>query len=186
MKNIETYTHQEHLHRYAIWTAARAAQRGFTTTENIGQAIEKSDLRNFSETRNEMSTEEFGTWHENQCEVLSGFLNQIDKIKPDGTKDGKLNCSYGRAAKIIAIYLKTSVIIPHPDHSLSALIHPPIDAILISNLYKARKEIGFSKEFENFKWTKEEKEKYLKLIKHLRTLTNEPLWKLEYLWQVAK
>ena len=41
------YDIQEHIHRYAVWTAARASQRNFTTTANIRRAIEESGLRDF-------------------------------------------------------------------------------------------------------------------------------------------
>jgi len=41
------YTHQEHMHRYACWAAARAAQRGWKggSVDNIKAAIEAVNLR---------------------------------------------------------------------------------------------------------------------------------------------
>ncbi|MBK6447178.1 MAG: hypothetical protein IPF81_18330 [Bacteroidetes bacterium] len=45
-KSEDNYSFAEHVHRFAVWTAARAVQRNFTTTENIRKAIEQTELQN--------------------------------------------------------------------------------------------------------------------------------------------
>mgnify|MGYP006135113607 FL=1 len=185
MEKVKNYDHTEHTHRFAIWTAARAAQRGFTTTKNIGQAIELTDLRRFSQSEKDMSAEEFDEWHKKQCHALMTYLNNQDKINTQGNVVGNLQCSYGRAAKIIAIYLKTRVVIPKPNDKLSSIIHPPIDAILIKNLYQNRKELKFNSVFKSLKWTQTDETEYFELIYHLRQIVKDaPFWKLEYYWRV--
>jgi hypothetical protein len=34
----------EHRHRFAVWAAARAAQRGFVTVEKLRDALEATDI----------------------------------------------------------------------------------------------------------------------------------------------
>ena len=40
-----SYDLSEHRHRFAIWAAARASQRGFTTVENLRNALESTDIQ---------------------------------------------------------------------------------------------------------------------------------------------
>ena len=44
-----SYTFIDHLHNYSVWTAARAVQRGYTTTKNISAAIDKTELSKLAE-----------------------------------------------------------------------------------------------------------------------------------------
>jgi hypothetical protein len=44
-KNKIDYDAAEHIHPYAVWTAAGAPQRGFAKTEITGSAIEASNLK---------------------------------------------------------------------------------------------------------------------------------------------
>jgi hypothetical protein len=40
-----SYELLEHRHRFAVWAAARAAQRGFTTVANLRDALQATDIR---------------------------------------------------------------------------------------------------------------------------------------------
>jgi len=64
------YTFNQHRHNYAVWTAARAAQKGFTTTANIKTAIDNSDLRKFSKDTLNYSVQDFDTFHKTCCHQL--------------------------------------------------------------------------------------------------------------------
>lgn len=163
------YTFADHLHNYAVWTAARAVQRKFTTTVNIKSAIEVTRLRDFAESlHEEMSTHEFDAFHRETAHAMIGFLNRI-----------KVNTSYGQAAKIIAIYLKTSVIIRESGAgTLSRMAHPPIDNILLSRLNKVYPTMVASK----IRWTQLDESEYFKLIEKLRQLNFEYFWKIEKYW----
>src|SRR5207237_4965917 len=109
------YTFDEHKHRYAIWTAARAVQRSFTTTHNIAKAINATGLKCFSQSNEPITQNEYDTRHKQWSKIIIDVLD----------------CSYGRAAKIIAIYLKTAVVLPTSGTANSLVIHPPLDRFLL-------------------------------------------------------
>lgn len=163
------YNFNEHKHRFAVWTAARAAQRSFTTTTNICKAINASSLRNFAESGEPVTQTEFDLLHVEWCKSIMSSLGEIDVI-----------CSYGRAAKIIAIYLKTSVILPAAGNTKKCfVIHPLIDAILLKSLLK---EEGL-KDLRNRTWTKFNEAEYLAVVNVLRNRFSRFDWRLEVNWK---
>lgn len=167
-----SYSINQHKHNFATWTAARAAQRGYASTKIIAKAIAESELAIFAEELDINSQKEFDQKHK----VLA---NQI--MKSLKTQIG--SCTYGRAAKIIAIYLKTFVIV---DQSISGngveFIHPPVDRILLTNLHKIDKSLSLNK----YTWTKLDERDYFDLIEKLSTLFPEgkPFWYIEKYWSV--
>lgn len=166
---MATYTFKDHLHNYSVWTAARASQRGFTSTKNIKTAIEFSGLRSFAESEEDISEDEFEFFHRNCCHKIIKSLNQI---LPEIT-------SYGRAAKIIAIYLKTSIIIRNKGIGIkSEIIHPPIDNILLQNIIK---KIDIPS-IKGTKWTTLTEQQYWKLVSELKKSVPKFNWKLEEFW----
>jgi len=165
------YTFTKHIHNYACWTAARAVQRNFTNTQNIVKAIEVTELRRI-EDLNILSENEFDSFHKKCCKQL---IDNFNITIP------KQEVTYGRAAKIVAIYLKTSVIIRNSgDGKLASVIHPPIDRILLTNLHKMQPALGVNK----INWTELEEEPYFELIEKLRSLKLDKFWELEEFWNV--
>lgn len=163
------YSFEQHVHNYAIWTAARAVQRNFTTTANIARAIEQTTMRAFA-TSNDISTEEqYATLHESWAETLIlAFLRM-----------GAPNCSYGRAAKIISIYLKTSVVLcTRASCRASGLIHPPIDYILLKQL-SLQSDL---RDLAQIKWTQLSKMDYWNLVERLKAHFGTFDWRLEEYW----
>jgi len=174
-QNNKEYTIEEHVHRYAVWTVARASKRNFATTGKIQEAIEVSDLRSFMDRleQSEVTPEQFDDAHQAQARSL------IKAFKSLGVK-----ATYGRAAKIIAIYLKTAQVIRFPESNLSRVIHPPIDAILLKRL--AKREGLKGKGLRNERWTKWEDARYFELIDMLRAWSDpRPFWMLEAHWDPA-
>ena len=54
------YTFTDHLHNYAVWTAARAVQRRFSAkTGDIQSAIEKTELKSLLSKKWEPDEKEF-------------------------------------------------------------------------------------------------------------------------------
>lgn len=168
-KSLNTaYSFNEHKHRFAVWTAARAVQRSFTTTKNIQSAINATRLREVAECTQPMSEELFDIFHRETCKQIIAFIDPITV------------CSYGRAAKIVAIYLKTSVILPSNGTSpLAELIHPPIDNILLTALAK---KTGLEM-LKTEKWTQFSEEDYWQVVERVRSVFQFFDWRLEAYWK---
>ncbi len=168
------YNFSQHLHNYSVWTAARASQRGWKNAKTplIKRAIDNSDLIIFHTLKEINSPEKFDIFHRDTAYKI------ITSLSNSG-----IEASYGRAAKIISIYLKTSIIISESGVGMfSKIIHPPIDDILLKNLNKANKTLGL----KGIKWTKLSEKEYFEVIKKLRTLVFESFWELEKYWTLTE
>lgn len=171
------YSIEEHIHRYATWTAARA-QRAFATNEIMRAAINQTTLREFTK-KSSCSRDEFDNFHGEWVGQLNEFFNHKNE--------------YGRYAKIIAIYLKSAVVLPkNGEGELCSVIHPPVDRILLDNLLNPKEEllqerIEFSKDERTFlrsiRWTLMTEDVYWKLVEMLREKTGFT-WELERFWNV--
>ena len=65
------YTLTEHKHRFAIWTAARAVQRSWTTTANISRVITAVQLQTLTEGYKSFTNQaEYDEMHESLCERM--------------------------------------------------------------------------------------------------------------------
>jgi hypothetical protein len=165
---IVKYEMAEHTHRFAVWTAARAVQRSFTTTEIINAAIEKSGLKDFVENSKCKSQDDFDAFHE-ECvrKLITAFKNS--KVE---------NGSYGRAAKIIAIYLKTTLVISTQGKDKRCdFIHPPLDRILLRHLPDELKSL------KKMAWTGFDKKMYQQVVETIRKTKYSFNWRLEELWK---
>ncbi len=175
--NTQQYSFTAHLHRFAVWTAARAAQRCFTTTANIQQAIEETGLaKSLAELdTNTISPKEYDDFHRDIATRLQAAFAKKNLLA---------KATYGRVAKIIAIYVKTSYIIRYPDTALSKVVHPPVDRILLQRL--ARGNYDFSVDLKKINWTQLDQETYFQLIDDLRRFWGDrPFWKIEAYWRPA-
>jgi len=185
-----TYDHVEHIHRFAAWAAARAASRGGT----FGTPV-KSVMR---------WTESIG---------LRGLVEDPDRLpEPDAfdhqhrwwrdrlVSEAGSGLSHGKAAKLIAVYLKTAVVCPSLLHGLApgllrtkvGAIHPPVDSILLDGLAaSARKVDPVSASILSWKWSGLSSVEYERLVGILKTLTpssDGPLefWRLEQHWSGSR
>src|SRR5687768_1036570 len=105
------YDFNEHRHRYSIWTTSRAVQRGFVNTSIIASTIEKTSLKQFCESIPDINQNEFDRQQKKWCKLIIRLIGK--------------QCTYGRAAKMVAVYLKTSLILPHnANFPIDLLIHP--------------------------------------------------------------
>lgn len=166
--NLVAYTIEEHIHRYAVWAAARAVQRNFTTTAIIRYAIERTKLRTLNSRSGIDTPEAYDKFHRQTCKAL---------VKAFEAKD--VPCEFGRAAKIVAIYLKTTVVVRDSGESrLAKIIHPPIDRFLLHRLHEEHDEF----KLKDLNWTQLDETTYYKLIKDLRAYYGACFWKIEKLW----
>lgn len=171
----------EHRHRFAVWAAARATQRAFTTVAILRDAVESSSIVAFvrEPASLEIDRQAFEVRHRQWCTLIAAFLE----------KRGVESASFGRAAKLTAIYLKSMVVVAGYAHSqLAAVAHPPIDRILLQKLAASEKVSSPHKSaWRRTNWTTLKESSYYILISQLRAILpdGEPFWKLEEFWTVT-
>lgn len=166
----KTSDFNKYKHAYATWAAARAVQRAFTKTEIISKAINESRLREFAEDSKIYTQDDFDNFHKECAHKL------INSFKKHNIEDVK----YGRAAKIIAIYLKTSVIICSSGKcDKSKIIHPPIDSIVLKLIAKKHPDL---ESLKNETWTSFDENQYQNLVKKCRDYRINFDWTLEKDW----
>lgn len=167
---INNYNFFDHLHNYGMWTAARAVQRGFTTTKNIAVVVEKSGLRGLLDNKDNWTS---ATFDEFQRKTAHAII--------DGFESLGIRCSYGQASKIIAIYIKTTFVIREKE-PLKRIAHPPVDGILLAGLHKdfPHLKLGI------IKWTRMGEREYWETINKLRTLEADEFWKIEHYWHPSR
>lgn len=171
-----SYSEFKHRHNFAVWAAARAAQRGFTNVETLRDALEATTIQSFVSSPH--TTEpEFERKHKEWCSCICRFL-EGKKVK---------NVTYGRAAKLVNVYLKSMVVLNDLSGEAAKLIHPPIDRILLKNIAKIDTIGKFEKNILNaIKWTKLKEAEYFDLVKLLKHINGpRPFWLIEEYWTVV-
>ena len=176
--NYKTFDHR---HRFAVWAAARAAQRGFATVEALRGALEATDIVEFVRDPTSLGVDDtaFETHHRRWCKAIVNFLEE----------KGLPNVSYGRAAKLVAVYLKSMIVLgPDGESSLGSAAHPPIDRILLQNLASSDITSPHKAGWRTTTWTTLDEQSYYALVSELRSVLaeNEPFWKLEKYWTVTE
>jgi len=170
-----SYSEYKHRHNFAVWAAARAAQRGFTNIQMLQNAIEQCGIEAFVQCPSKES--EFKTRHKNWCNSICDYLNI----------HGVSNVSYGRAAKLVNVYLKGMVVLIDPYGEPAKFIHPPIDRILLQNIAKNfNLDRQVEKKLKTTNWTQLDEKDYFVLIDRLRLINgSRPFWQLEEYWTIT-
>ncbi len=177
-----SYTAEDHRFRFAAWAAARASSRGVAgfTTEVAQEALAQSGLQAMvagvsalPETPDRLDAAH-GVW----CE----------KVRASATPGACL--TYGRAAKLVNVYLKTLFLSDFRTTGKQTVVdavHPPIDRILLSNLgANEPTHRTFWKKMHRKGWTKFNRDDYTEVIAKVRDVTGGRLWKIESHWEVAR
>ena len=175
------YTFSQHRHNYAIWTASRAAMRGLKEgkTINVKKIIEISELQQFSNNTLDYSYEEYDKFHSRCAQKL---IESFSKLEFNVGTNNAL--SYGRAAKIIAIYLKTSIIFcSNGKCNKSKVIHPPIDEILLIKMSKTYEAL---RDLKEIKWTNLDEKGYFNVVSQIKKHFGRFDWTLEEYWRPEK
>lgn len=174
-----SYNLPEHRHRFAVWAAARASQRGFTTVRNLRDALEATDIRKVLSAPQalELSAAQFDALHRRWCLSICASLNQR-RIE---------NVTYGRAAKLVGVYLKAIVIMGSGcDSPLGRNLHPPVDRILLHGLAASDRITSPHKAaWRQVNWTQLDESSYVQLIGQLRRAIprDAPFWTIEEYWE---
>lgn len=174
------YTFDEHRYNFAVWTAARAAQRGVKgfSIEYINSLFLELEIQSELSNAKFKSYKEFDLVHSVICNKL------IEQSIKDISINSKLRLSekltYGRAAKLIAIFIKTNFVLgENGKGNFSKFAHPPIDRIMLTNAKKDRKIDSIPN------WSKLDEEQYFNVLDKLRVYENEGLWSLERYWKLT-
>lgn len=169
------YAAYQHRHHFAIWAAARATQRGFTTTGNLRDALESTSIEEFVESP--CGKETFDDRHRAWCNNICDHLVSI----------GVEGATYGRASKLVGVYLKSMVVLPELEGAEASYIHPPIDRILLQNIAKDPEvSAEHSRILRNTSWTQLDEQAYFNLLSILRDVNGDrPFWKLEEYWDIT-
>jgi len=180
------YSIEKHKHLYAIWCAAAAYGRGLAGGGNslAFKLIEASGLCQVTEP------EHIG---QNVDEWQIGFMN---KIGAEATRLGVTDFSFGRAQKLVNIYLKTVLVCGgHHQHPSVALLHPPLDFELFKGLrsFLSKNRAAMDKarsafiaaQKRNPRWTKFSEADYVAHIDAIKLLmAGRPLYQVEEYWEL--
>ncbi len=183
-ENIK-YNFKDHCNRYACWTAARAGSVSRFSNAEISKFVKQINLQEEVEefkTTNNISHEVYKNWFLKKVMELEELMRPYKKEVAEEPKKLR-NISFGIAAKVISIYVKTYEIIPSQGKSLlSKFAFPPIDSFLLERL-KDKSIPGIDKT----NWSKFKKEEYIQLIEKLRVfMVDQPFWMLEENWDINK
>jgi hypothetical protein len=173
---VTKYELHDHRHRFSVWAAARATQRGLCDVDVLCDALEACGVVKFLESRDLglFDASAFKSLHTAWCGAVLRHLREHRIAR----------ANFGHAAKLVGMYLKSMVILgPHPETPFARVAHPPIDSILLRTLRK-RCGCGRSHDWANVNWTQLDEAAYYGLVDRLRgcIATDEPFWKLEQYW----
>ncbi|PBQ07763.1 hypothetical protein CCL07_08765 [Pseudomonas congelans] len=170
----------EHKHRYSAWAASRAASTNTCRFDvNTGKLIiEAVGLKELL-----ADPELLPTPHSIDAEHRQWCVRAMQAA----TEHNLRSFNHGVAAKLINVYLKGAVVCAgHENHANVASLHPPIDSLLLDDLYvhdvgglratwaKARK----------LRWSKFDSSQYQDVIDGVRqAMAGKPLWQVEAHWR---
>ena len=186
--NIGSYSLHEHSFRFAGWCASTAAGRSPNcrfTIETGMKIISISGVKEKFQTWDDLPSTE-----QSFDELHKDLTKQIIHVAHSSSielKGKKRSFTYGIGAKLLNCYLKPIYLASNQNvfsPSLSykaALIHPPVDRILLQNCKSLAKP--HFEELKNISWSTFSEKEYFFAIKLIRNfLKDEPLWKIEYYW----
>jgi len=173
------YTIEEHQHRFAAWSAGRAASvnRCRFSVLQARDIIEAAGLNLLLGDPNNLPLpDEIDLTH---CEWRHSVILAAQSCG--------LGFSHGVAAKLINVYLKASFVCGgYQSNPNVQALHPPIDSVLLKEL--SAQNVGGLRSSWNVakavKWSKFNSEQYESVIKDIRySLPGRPLWEVEQYWR---
>jgi hypothetical protein len=178
LMNDKIYTIEEHIHRFGLWAAARAANKSLLSNKEVQHVLGVIQIREKVASLkkvNNLNDNQYTIWLKENCTLL---INEIKKLNCKELK--KVRISYGLAAKLISIYIKVVEVIPNKGNSqLSQIAFPPVDSILLKHINKSKKI------FIETTWSKYNWEEYLDVVQKLKsTNNNQPMWMIESNWSI--
>ncbi len=174
------YTIAEHKHRYNAWAASRAASTKSCRFE-VSQGkeiIEAFGLHQLISDPNTLPT---------PVQIDTAHREWRNTAIAAATGKSLNDFSHGIAAKLINVYLKGVFVCGgHEGHANVAALHPPIDSLLLNELYSRnvgglRAQWGIARKL---RWSKFTSTQYENVITAIRlVMGTSPLWKVEEYWR---
>lgn len=174
------YTIEEHKHRYVAWAASRAASTKtcrFSVLQGKG-IIEAIGLQDLLSTPDKLPS---------PSEIDVQHRDWREKAIHSAESSHLTGFSHGIAAKLINVYFKGAFICAgYEDHPNVAALHPPIDKLLLDELYI--NDFGGQRECwgvaRRQRWSRLNSEQYEAVIQAIRiSMNGEPLWQIEAHWR---
>jgi hypothetical protein len=180
-KGKPPYDIHEHRHRFAVWAASRAAQRGLKGGHNVelGRALEACGVALVVRTPSSWpgTAKAFDAAHLRWCRSIVAALSA----------SGTPHATFGRAAKLVAVYLKTMIVIAgYHDTPFGCILHPPIDGILLRHLASDSQFDGqLRRRWKRTRWTQLDEPSYASLVGEFRRvkLDQPAFWAIERNWR---
>lgn len=173
------YTIEEHKHRFSAWAAGRAASVNGCrfSVEKAKEILEASGLNQLLADPNNLPLPQDADarhreWRNSVIEAANNF---------------GLTFTHGVAAKLINIYLKAGFVCGgHHAHANVQALHPPIDSVLLKELY-AKNIGGYRSAWNKARkicWSNLNSEQYESVILNIRnSMPNQALWEVEQYWR---
>lgn len=183
--SLTQYSIEKHKDMYARWCAAAAYGRGLAGggSSLAFRLIEVSGLDQVA------GPEDIGQ------DVDEWQMSFMKKIKSEAAHLGIRDYSFGRAQKLVNIYLKTILVCGgHHHHPNVALLHPPLDYELFKGLrtflsknrkcmFEARSAF-LAAQKSNPRWTNFSEADYVAHIDAIKLLmAGKPLYQVEEHWK---
>lgn len=204
-----TYTLDEHRHRFAVWAAGRAYARGGSgggyTVSAARSMLEAAGMRDICSVEDLPAADQIDKFIDEliQKVIAAAPRTYIASTKGEDPKAKKkvelrFICTYGRAQKLVNIYLKSKLIcasVGNDDQRLARL-HPPLDNELLKELDRLARKREASEDDCSFKalwkkarakgksWTAFDKATYDAYITAIKARqVRQPLWAVEEHWK---
>jgi hypothetical protein len=174
------YTIEEHKHRFASWAASRAASTK-TCRFNVLQGKNILEATGLKELLVNPDLLPIPT-------EVDAKHREWRKLAIDAAESKDLTgFGHGVAAKLINVYLKSVFVCAgYQDHTNVAVLHPPIDRLLLDGLCK-EKDGGLADQWKRARkigWSKFNSDQYESVIAAIRTaMEGKALWEVEFWWR---
>ncbi|MGE0293653.1 MAG: hypothetical protein AB7P97_14975 [Hyphomonadaceae bacterium] len=167
-----TYDLEEHRHRFGVWAAARASQRGCAGLNSKACYSVLNPMR-----------PKFVAWFSGRPPNAQAFDEQHTEWVRH-VQGETAHVSFGRAAKLVNVYLKVAVVLGPDAYGWRSYIHPPIDARLMRVLAGHALLVPAERAWlRKAVWTKFQQEDYAHALTILRRIDNS--WAIEKFWHPA-
>lgn len=197
---MSSYTIRDHAHRFAVWAAGRAYSRsggdgGGYSVRYAQVMLEAAGMRDINTPEDLPSREGIDAFIHERIEAVRA-ARPATYVHHKTRKKETFLCTYGRAQKLVNVYLKSKLVCAgyHDDVRVERL-HPPIDRKLLGGLNALCGEVSGQDEYAEFRknlldaqalgeswviFSQSTYEAYIKAVKSLQK--DKPLWAVEEHW----